>query len=887
MNAMDDDDVIRAIKEKYSILDALREAGRDINREHKALCVFHCESNPSMHVYEAKNRVFCYSCNQGGDAINVFAAANGITNKEAVRLLVNRFGLGRRNKEANAVSDVVLRGVQPPDMVSYVYTDETGKPLFRSVRTCKQDGSKTFSMEQATEAGGWTKGVKNVRRVLYRLPDVLQAIKNGQTIFVAEGEKCADALAAVGLPSTTNANGAKKWQEADTECVPIGASIVILPDNDKIGREHAEQVAYKLHAKGCSVRIVRLPDLDQLTVKGLSGPDNKADVADWLAAEHTADELRLLAERTVLWEPTAEPDADLLDKLKEKLAGTGFAIEKGALCQVKVTQEGEQLVRLCNFVAWPVLEEALDDGDGQRRQYKFRCRLASGQSLPEVAVSSEELAALNWVVNKLGIHAIIQPGQGRKDQLRAAFQYLAQGIEERTVYTHTGWRKIAGRWAYLHAGGAIGAKCVAVDLMGSGESLQRYSLAAEGSFKEAADAAIEFMGVAVPKIAFSLFGAVALAPCREMLKKSVPLDFSLFLVGRTASGKSSMAALALNFFGEYDTTDFPANFRQTVNSLEKMAFTLKDSLLVVDDFYPAQTRRERENLKSAAQALSRAYGDGAARIRMRSDMSVRRGYTPRGLSICTGEEKPDIGESGQARVVFLDVTREDVFYDEKLQPLRRKKHLLRVWMQNYLVWLSDNWERLQSEAIDEYRALEEEMAGSIEGGRVRKATAKLLLGVKLGLQFMVERQCLAQGESSRLFEEAKLALMAVAEENIKGLAQEKPVEQFLAALHELIATKHVFVASKDTESLSNGAIGERDGDMLYLLPNTVFEAVQRHYAGMGLVFPVGQRTLWKQLASEGILEHDKDRNTLKRRMKMHDSKLMNVLALPVSAVFEE
>ena len=30
-------------------------------------------------------------------------------------------------------------------------------------------------------------------------------------------------------------------------------------------------------------------------------------------------------------------------------------------------------------------------------------------------------------------------------------------MAERTVYTHTGWRKLDGKWAYLHGGGAIGA----------------------------------------------------------------------------------------------------------------------------------------------------------------------------------------------------------------------------------------------------------------------------------------------------------------------------------------------------------------------------------------------------------------------------------------------
>src|SRR5216684_212373 len=45
-----------------------------------------------------------------------------------------------------------------------------------------------------------------------------------------------------------------------------------------------------------------------------------------------------------------------------------------------------------------------------------------------------------------------------KDQVREAIQLLSsKQIVERTIYGHSGWRKLEGRWAYLHGGGALGA----------------------------------------------------------------------------------------------------------------------------------------------------------------------------------------------------------------------------------------------------------------------------------------------------------------------------------------------------------------------------------------------------------------------------------------------
>src|SRR3981081_3155183 len=58
----------------------------------------------------------------------------------------------------------------------------------------------------------------------------------------------------------------------------------------------------------------------------------------------------------------------------------------------------------------------------------------------------------------LGAGAVIAAGMGIKDQVREAIQLLsAQQMVERTVHTHTGWRKLDGGWVYLHGGGALGA----------------------------------------------------------------------------------------------------------------------------------------------------------------------------------------------------------------------------------------------------------------------------------------------------------------------------------------------------------------------------------------------------------------------------------------------
>ena len=82
--------IVQAIKGLYSLQDALREAGVKVGRNKKALCLWHSDRSPSMHVY--RDKVHCFACGRGGDAIDVYAASNGMETKDAVQALAARFG---------------------------------------------------------------------------------------------------------------------------------------------------------------------------------------------------------------------------------------------------------------------------------------------------------------------------------------------------------------------------------------------------------------------------------------------------------------------------------------------------------------------------------------------------------------------------------------------------------------------------------------------------------------------------------------------------------------------------------------------------------------------------------------------------------------------------
>jgi hypothetical protein len=169
----------------------------------------------------------------------------------------------------------------------YPYHAAGGTHLYDMVRFAP----KSFRPQRAD--GAWT--MQGVERVLYHLP----ALQGQSTAYLAEGEKDADRLRAIGWPGTTAPGGAGKWRETYTQqLLAAGVErLAIFPDADAPGQAHAAAVAVSCSAHGLAVKIVTLPDVPP-----------KGDVSDYLD-RHSRDELAALIQQTPLYTPAAAPTA--------------------------------------------------------------------------------------------------------------------------------------------------------------------------------------------------------------------------------------------------------------------------------------------------------------------------------------------------------------------------------------------------------------------------------------------------------------------------------------------------------------------------------------------------------------------------------------------------
>jgi hypothetical protein len=279
MSALTKESVLAGLEGRYA--DVYRDymEVKQAGKELAALCPFHDDHHPSMKIDPATGLWNCFVCNFGGDVFEFIMRKENVKFPEALALLGDKIGITQ-----SPLSQIVA---------CYDYSDEQGNLLYQVVR--KQP--KSFYQRHPDGNNGWTKNLKGVRLVPYRLPEVIAAAHKGEPIFIFEGEKDADKWRAhTEYTATCNSGGAGKWQD-DFKRFFQDAVVYIIPDNDKPGREHARSIARSLAGIAKVIKVLELPGLPE-----------KGDVSDWLSTPNlqVVTEINQIIAQTPEFDPTAE-----------------------------------------------------------------------------------------------------------------------------------------------------------------------------------------------------------------------------------------------------------------------------------------------------------------------------------------------------------------------------------------------------------------------------------------------------------------------------------------------------------------------------------------------------------------------------------------------------
>lgn len=205
-----------------------------------ARCPVHEDAKASLHISRGKEQPVVLMCHAGCER-DVILDALGLAWDDLCAPRDEQAPRGEWTPRGEAVA-------------IYDYVDEAGKLLFQVLRTASKDFPQRIP--DPSRKGGWCWRLGSTRRVLYRLPGVIEAVTAGEMIFVCEGERDVHSLEGAGVVATCNPGGAGpgKWLPEFSEALRE-AIVVVIADRDEPGRLHARRIADALRDIAAAAEI--------------------------------------------------------------------------------------------------------------------------------------------------------------------------------------------------------------------------------------------------------------------------------------------------------------------------------------------------------------------------------------------------------------------------------------------------------------------------------------------------------------------------------------------------------------------------------------------------------------------------------------------------------
>ncbi len=260
-----------------------------------ALCPAHDDKKPSLSIAEGEGGKVLLRCFAGCSPESVVTAI-GLKIKDLFPGSDRQITPFNGNGPTKTSTTLTLTNRRKAIAAIYQYRDENGNFLYENVRYQPKD----FRQRRSDGNGGHIYNLSGIDRVPYRLPELLDAIKNGtEEIWFTEGEKDADNLRALGFTVTSF----KNWRK-DFNPYIEGCHAVLFRHHDKSGLKQAKDAAGKIATLAKSVKIIDLFDGEPLS------DTHGQDVSDWIDArlaeefdnETVAQQLAVHVNRSDTWQ---------------------------------------------------------------------------------------------------------------------------------------------------------------------------------------------------------------------------------------------------------------------------------------------------------------------------------------------------------------------------------------------------------------------------------------------------------------------------------------------------------------------------------------------------------------------------------------------------------
>lgn len=526
-----------------------------------------------------------------------------------------------------------------------------------------------------------------------------------------------------------------------------------------------------------------------------------------------------------------------------------YTLVDGAMIFERTTDRGIFRQKIAGWSGRVVERISRMDDDGQV-EHLTRLELSSGEEQLSLTIPSELFGDPNALHRAIAGRAgeTFTTRAGMQRHLGAALLALSGSYPRRSTYRFLGWSKVDGCWTYLTPGSAVnaGGMLATPPEVELETRLRDYALT-DTTWEQALEAFLAALHV-FPQSYAAALTAFALLPLFQRFFPAAAPKPALHLVGTTGSGKSEIAALMTSFYGQFSRDQPPAQWGDTVNTVETLGYPLADALFWVDDYKSIYA--DEKTFTRFLQSYSRGMGRG----RLTKEAKVRQERPCRGLLLSTGETTLEGEASVLARMLVLEIPpweKRDPG-GKALLAAEQQRPYLNGFTAHLARWIAGRADAgtLEKELAERfarncagYRAQLNGKGGKAgSSGRVVQNWAVLVTVYQLLRQFLAEKDA--------------DHLLPAWEDNAEAMLRTVQVERaghiFLDALSQLLASGEVMLATdlRQPEEPRPGTtlIGYQSEGMVYLLPEVAYRAVTR-------VQPLKftSAAIGAQLREEGVL----------------------------------
>jgi hypothetical protein len=481
--------------------------------------------------------------------------------------------------------------------------------------------------------------------------------------------------------------------------------------------------------------------------------------------------------------------------------GVDFKLENGNI----VNQSGQKITNFFLEIKSETIIYSFSKNEYCENS-KYNIRVWIKNKPYDCTVFGEELYSGKWLRKVAGGKALIQPQGNKGNQFNIILCELinANNYPVYKYFITNGWYNLPGLgYCYVYNKGIVGLKQSVYSA--ANQHNFDYTEEAVGSnfiFNNILRMMTKVCNKSSISIVLMLYSHLGLLTTLFELAE-FPIKFIVSLIGVTNSRKTSLALAFTKIFNRSSAPKPDFSFESTNGGIETAFSQYHDSIVVIDDLKPSDSKERQKAMSSKLELIVRAYGDRVAKVRMNDyNPNGKEVYYPvYGCCLITGEYL-DAVPSTLARIVNINIEKNDVNNDE-LRYFQENYNILTTHIYDFISYITVNFASTVMHIKKRMPEVRNNAYKDFDIPRYAESYSTFMVVAEIFLQYAFDRHFFDCDQANSFLAECGAAIRSILTASDFSIVDHNPGIQSLQAISHYM-TAGLIRVYYENQSPSNG-----------------------------------------------------------------------------------